>query len=406
MLRMKWVGAVGLAAVLATTIAAPASAGEFPILGCDNPGGSELGVHIYDEYDDTGHSTFTGPLDVEVKIGDVVVDGDWVGNPVSATSGAFSVWLEDVFWHDWDTTGIFVETAHVTITDGTHTSSCDVTYYPAAADVSGKTNVNAGDTVSLLVDPDVPGYNYVALSAQLEVWTGSTWKSVAESPVTRFGGYALLSYKPKQSQNVRVSIINNDTWGGKPSYLGSSYSFWLGVNYATPTYLAKSSSVVQSKYATATVAYGDMSSAGDATLQRYASGVWQTVSSKQLDSGLVTFTWTPAATYKYRVVLRPYSSLPNKVTSSFSVTFLRAVDLTAPTSAPKGTVATLTVKHRLATSGKGTVQYWSGSAWKGYKTFTLSSSGTTKVGVTVSSTRMWRVVVGAYASQSRTIAAH
>jgi hypothetical protein len=386
---MRRIAAIVMGALVAAgLVAAPASAGTFPILGCSTNSGSDWGLFIHDDYDPSGDSHYTGTVDVVVTIGDETVYED----VLDVNDGQIGTWLEDVFYGDK------IEQAHVTISDGVSTSSCDATYYPANTDFSGETNVNAGESVTLLVDPDAGLYMFNPLLARLEAWNGSAWTTLASANVTRYGGYALITYRPKQSQEVRLSIYDMDT--STPTYLGSGSSFWLNVNFSTPTYLAKSTSLVQSQTAKVTVAYGNLSTYGPATLQRYVSGTWQTVSSKELSSGVASFSWTPSATYKYRIVLRPWSA-PSKITPTFTVTVKKAVEITKVKNTYLGSaqMAEFTVVYRLAKPATGKLQYLSGSTWKTSWSFPITET-TTVIGKRIYNTTKWRVIVGTKTSTS------
>lgn len=319
----------------------------------------------------------------------------WTSLPVPVEDGFLYLPLDEWFAKE----GFQTLSAKVTI--GDLTKSCTVDYAQALVDYSGTFSVSAGATVHVLADVmlafELDNPNDMPV-ADLQIHTASGWKTVASAQVTKYGYYALLNYKPVGWSDARLAVRSS---GNK--LVGISDTFLIDVNYGKTTLTSKPTSVTQGKTAAATARIGNHATSGKAVLQRKTGGTWVNVASKSFTGGAAKFTWSQKSTSDYRVVMTPAGKAASASTT-FTVKHLPAVAAVPSTSsAAYGSTVGVTVTHRLTKTGTGKIQYYSSGAWRTYKSFTLSSSGTTKTSLKVTTTRKWRVVVGDYSSASFTV---
>jgi hypothetical protein len=181
---------------------------------------------------------------------------------------------------------------------------------------------------------------------------------------------------------------------------------WIEVTHSAP-YLEYNKTVVAGQRVNMRFWYGVPDDYYHAEIQRYNGSMWVATGTpgSTLGTSGADLSFVPSKSGTYRVYYWAAAKAYAPHTKSFTVTVLPKVSLAAASSVKKGTSVTFTVKHPLASTGSGKLQYYSGGTWKTAKTFSLSSTKTTKVTIKVTSTHKWRALVGGNASASRTVTA-
>ena len=393
--EMRRIASIVLVSLVAAgLVSAPAAAtGEQVDLQCFGYAPFDTSVDVIATIKVDG-SAYTGSATLAVSA-TPADDSSWTTSTVAVEDG--DLWVPFDAWFHADAFGSFA----AKLTVGDTTMSCAADYAPVLVDYSGTLSVPAGGKVNILADLVIADYLASKPNmpqVDLQVDTASGWVTVGSAAATKYGNFALLEFQPVSWSQARLRVRDDND-----SVVGLSETFLIDVTYAHPTVTAKSTSVVQSTNATATARIGNHLTTGTAYLQRKSGSTWVTVTSQPITAGSATFTWTQKATTSYRILMTPTGKTA-VATSTFAVTYVPAVSAKpAATSAKSGSTVAVSVTHRLTSVGSGTLQYYSSGAWHTYKTFALSSSGTTKTSLKVSATHTWRVMVGSYASAQFTV---
>jgi hypothetical protein len=384
---------VALAALVGSAmVAAPAAADADGVsLECSWEGGP-FTEYWWDATVTEAGSPYTGPATVEINA-DPDGANTWVSHDISVTAGHAEDEVASFFaGTDWAEVGIRV-------TAGTASDTCWASYDPVLVDYSGSLVINAGDTAAILADALVsPAVEDEPLHASLMVQQGSSWIEVADSTITSYGHYAVLSYRPTYSRTAYIVVYS----GLDGRYLGSTDDFIINVKRSTPAVISKPSSLVQGKSGTITAAYGSATTVGKASLQVYTGGAWKTLTTKSFTGGVVSFTRSQTVTSKYRVAFTP-TGKSTVYTAAFTMTYLPLFSMKDPGVVKRGDWVDIRVTNRWDASGTIKVQYYSGGSWHTYRTYKVTAKESFWMSIQVKATYKWRILAGSYASPSLTV---
>jgi hypothetical protein len=390
---MRRIAAIVLASLVgAGIVAAPAAADADGVtLDCTYNGGPDT-WYGYTATVTEGGAPYSGPATVEINA-DPGGANVWVSSSVDVVNGEYSSEVNSFFdGHDAADVGIRV-------TAGAATDTCWAAYDPVLVDYSGSLTITAGDTAAILADVlPSSAVSGELMRASLMVKSGSSWVAVADTSITAFGNYGVLTYRPSYSRDAYIEVYSAED----DRYLGSSASFVINVKRTTPTVITRPSSVVQGRSATIVAAYGDASTAGTAYLQVLSGSTWKTVSSKSFSRGVVTFTRSESVTSKYRIAFKP-AGKSTVYTASWTMSYLPQFSMTSPGTVKRGSWVDIRVANRADTSGTIKVQYYAAGAWHTYRTYHQDARQTFWMSIQIKATYKWRIVYGSYASPSLTV---
>lgn len=286
-------------------------------------------------------------------------------------------------------------------------ATCQAQHQPIRLSVSGPNVIAHGDRVNYLVEADAPTVPWIGSLVVVAFQSdGYTYKEIGSARLTAWGRVALLSAAPSHTDAVVFVVFDEATdpdhewpWSGEEV-------IYTHVTHSTPE-IEYNKTVVAGQSVNMKFWMGGESSYVLADIQRYNGLMWVGTGTggAAVATDAATLSFKPTVTGKYRVYWYDDNKAYAPHTTYFTVTVLPKVALSAPSAAKKGTTVTFTVKHPLATSGSGKLQYLSGKTWKTAKTFSLSSTKTTKVSLKVTATHKWRALIGSTASASATVTA-
>lgn len=376
----------------AVLVASPAAADADALsLDCSYYGGPSTGYSFTATVTEAG-APYTGSATLEIN-----ADPDganvWVSSAITITDGSYTADVPSFFsGHDAADVGIRV-------TAGSAQDTCFAAYDPVLVDYSGSLTINAGETAAILADALLSSaVESEPMRASLMVKSGSDWVEVADTAVTSFGHYAVLTYRPNYSRDAYVEIYS----ALDQRYLGSSDTFTINVKRSTPTVITRPTSVIQGKTAAIVAGYGDTTTAGTAQLQVLSGSTWKAVSSKSFTRGVVTFTRSQSATSKYRVAFTPKGK-PTVYTSYWTMTYLPLFSMKSPGTIKRGDWADVDITNRSDKSGTIKVQYYSSGAWRTYRSYHQDAKISFTITIQIKATYKWRILFGNAASPSLTV---
>lgn len=390
---MRRIAAIVLVTLVgAGVVAAPAAADADGVsLECSYYGAGATGYSYTATVTEAG-AAYSGPATVEINA-DPDGANEWVSSAITITGGVYSVDVPSFF------SGENAADVGIRVTAGSATDTCYAAYDPVLVDYSGSLNINAGDTAAILADgllsaavEDEP------MRASLMIKSGSDWVEVADTNLTSYGHYAVLTYRPNYSRDAYIVVYS----GLDGRYLGSSDDFVINVKRSTPTVITKPTSVIQGKTAAIVAGYGDNSTAGKAYLQVLSGSTWKTVSSKSFTRGVVTFTRSQSATSKYRIAFTP-TGKSTVYTAYWTMTYLPLFSMQNPGTIKRGDWADIRVTNRSDKSGTIKVQYYSAGAWRTYRSYHQDAKISFDMTIQIKATYKWRILFGTAASPSLTV---
>jgi len=385
------VASVTLAAVAATVMVAAPSSAE-PVasqLTCAAPSGPNYDVTVDLAVEGLADGATT-PVQIQIRrSGDV----DYF-DEVNAGEALHYV-AEDVISHAQITDVIVVS-----VTVGAQVQTCRLNWSALAiAPLTLPDVVASGQqaTVSGHVDTAL---NLGAYTAELQYKSSGDWIKLGSGAFDSEGN---VEFSPAASRwkTVRMAICK-DSDCARP--VGASAEAIFNVSVPKATITSKPTSVLQGNSFSVSVAYGEYRTTGTASLQyKKSTGVWTTVSTQPLSHGRATMAFKPWATTPYRVVITPTGGA-TVYSSTFSVTYLKRLTLSAPKSVKKNTTVTFTLTQRLAPPYYAYLERLSGSKWVRVKTFVVGNT-VQKTTLKVPSSGKYRVTASGYISNTVAITA-
>jgi hypothetical protein len=272
---------------------------------------------------------------------------------------------------------------------------------------AGPSYLQFGSRAAYMVELDAPTVDWTdSLVVVAYLTDGTHYQEIGSARVTSWGRAALITASPKYTGYVAFYVFDE---ASDPDHLwpwNDETDVRTSVSHTSP-YIEYNKTVVDGQKLTVKFWMGSDDSRYWAQVERYNGLQWVTLGfasgGEVLGTERKDLTFKPVAGVKYRIAWYPEFSSWAPHYTSLPVTVLPKVAISAASTVTTGTAVTFTVKHPLATSGTGKLQYYSGGAWKTAKTFALSSTTTTKVTYKVTHSYKWRAVVGANASASKTV---